>query len=97
MGVRLTVRVQFPDGSPVSGAQIRGVNHDAWSAKHRDWPATTDLSGTHTWDSIDKGTLGDRYTFSATATDLRGDKWVGEVAVRLSKDTDLVITLHRPD
>lgn len=94
MGARLTIRVQLPDGTPVSGAQIDGVNHDAWSSEHREWPGTTNIDGGYTWPDIDTGTLGDRYTFHATGSDVRGNKWEGEVSVRISKDTDLVITLH---
>ncbi len=95
MGVRLSIRVQLVDGTPVPGAQINGTNHDSWSKKHRSWPATTGPDGTYTWDSIDKGTLGDRYTFEVVSTDSKGVMWVGSASFRAKRDSELVVTLHK--
>lgn len=70
MGVRVTIRVELPNGQAVAGAQIQGENHDAWSEKHRLWSGTTDQSGSYTWENLDRGTLGDRYTFTARSVSL---------------------------
>ena len=95
MGVQVTVVVKLPSGKPVAGAQIHGLNHDAWSEKHRDWKGTTDIDGRFTWSNLDKGTLGDRYTFSVTSPDVSGEKWIGEVSQRITGPVEVVVVLHK--
>ncbi len=95
MGVAVTVRVQFPDGTPVSGAQITGVNHDAWSQRHRTWSGSTDSLGVFRWGNLDKGTRGDRYTFSAEHADATGARWRGEVSERIRGPQELLIVVRR--
>lgn len=94
MGSRFTVKVVLPDGTPAPGAQIMGINNDAWSDKHREWPATAGLDGTHTWPSLDDGTMGDRYTFQVKHTDLQGRKWEAESSHRVKGEHTLTIVLH---
>lgn len=91
----MTVKVQTPDGAPASGAQIDGTNTNAWSDKNRKWPGTTLQDGTHTWANLDKGTLGNFYTFRVTYTDPTGVDWLGEHSERISGPTSLTITLHK--
>lgn len=94
MGKTVTIVVKFPDGRPAVGARILGVNHDAWDKKHHEeWRATAEESGSHTFDSLDTGTLGDRYTFAATVVDHEGVRWAGEVSERVKRDLDLTIVL----
>ncbi len=95
MGVAVTVRVQFPDGALVSGAQITGVNHDAWSQRHRTWSGSTDTLGVFRWGNLDKGTRGDRYTFTAEHTDAAGARWRGEVSERIRGPQELLIVVRR--
>ncbi len=98
MGANVKVQVKLPDGRPAAGAQIHGVNHDAWSKAHQEWQGTTDDHGTHTWANMDTGTLGDRYTFSANHTDDQGGRWLGEVSERIRKDMEITIVLAKaPD
>jgi class 3 adenylate cyclase len=95
MGVRLTVRVRLPDGSAVAGAQITGTNHDAWAKRHRQWFGTTDPSGLFTWENLDKGTLGDRYTFAVRWVDPGSTAWTGEVSERIRGPRELLVVLRR--
>ncbi len=95
MGVSVTIRVLFPDGRPASGAQITGVNHDAWSKRHRNWSGSTDPKGVFAWENLDKGTRGDRYTFSVEHTDDAGGRWHGEVSERIRGPQELLVVLQR--
>jgi hypothetical protein len=97
MGVQVSVMVQLPNGQPVPGAQITATNHDAWSAKHKEWKGTSDHEGRYIWSNLDKGTRGDRYTFAAVSSDVNGIKWIGEVSDRIRGPKDLVIVLHRQE
>lgn len=97
MGVEVRILVQLPDGRAVPGAQVVGVNHDAWSEDHQVWKGTTDSHGQMVWENLDRGTLGDRYTFSARSPDVRGENWTGEVSDRIRGPRDLVIVLHKGD
>lgn len=97
MGVEVKVRVQLPDGKPVPGAQIVATNHDAWSAKHREWKGTTNSDGVYQWANVDRGTLGDRYTFRASSPDVNGAEWVGEVSERVVRPSEFVIVLHKAE
>lgn len=95
MGVSVTLRVQLPDGTPVSGARIEGTNTNAWAERNRKWPGTTHQDGTYTWSNLDKGTLGNYYIFRVTHTDSTGADWVGEISNRISKPCTLTVTLHK--
>ena len=95
MGAKVTVQVTMGDGTPVAGARIRGVNHDAWSQKHREWAGTSDPTGKHTWESIDTGTLGDRCTFQAEYVDPKGMKWTGQASERIRNGMEIVLTLAK--
>lgn len=95
MGVPVTIKVQLPDGSPVSGAQIDGTNTNAWTSNNRKWPGTTVQDGSHTWSNLDKGTLGNYFTFHVTYKDPHGDEWEGDVAERITGPSTLTVTLHR--
>jgi hypothetical protein len=97
MGVRVTIEAKLPDGTPVRGASILGINHDAWSAKHREWTGTTGEDGTYTWDNLDKGTLGDRYTFRIESLDPRGGRWTGSVSDRVTRPRRFTVVLSRSD
>ena len=93
MGANVTVSVKMPDGTPVPGAQLQGVNHDAWSKAHKEWQGTTDQNGQHVWSNLDTGTLGDRYTFSVSHTAPDGGQWLGEVSERIKHDMEITIVL----
>jgi hypothetical protein len=95
MGGKVTVQVRQPDGTKVPGARILAINHDAWSKQHREWHGTTDATGDYTWPSMDTGTLGDRYTFSAVLEDAKIGKWVGESSHRIKGDTVITLTLTK--
>ena len=95
MGVAVTLKVQLPDGTPVSGAKIDGTNTNAWTDKNKKWPGTTRPDGTYTWANLDKGTLGNYYTFHVTYTDATGADWVGDVADRINGPRTLTATLHK--
>ena len=95
MGAKVTVEVRHADGTPVPGARIRGINHDAWAKSHKEWAGTADQSGKHTWENIDTGTLGDRYTFQVEHVDPKGMRWVGEESHRIKSDSEIVITLAK--
>ncbi len=97
MGAHVTIRVRFPDGRPAPGARIVGTNHDAWLKRHRTWSATADLSGAFTWENLDRGTLGDRYTFSVSVVDGTGATWQGEVSERIRARRELLVVLQRDD
>lgn len=94
MGKTVSVTVKFPNGRPAISARILGFNHDAWDKKHHgEWHATAEEGGSHTFDNLDSGTLGDRYTFEATIVDEEGVRWSGEVSERIKRDVDLTIVL----
>jgi hypothetical protein len=93
MGARVTIRVALPPNQPVEGAEVTGVNHDAWSSSHRTWRGRTDADGTFTWANLDTGTLGDRYTFAATYTDPDGVSWAGSVSERINRPLTLKLIL----
>ncbi len=93
MGRTVKIVVRYPDGSPVVGARIHGRNHNAWYASDRDWYGTTQADGSHTWQNIDKGTLGDRYTFEIAAVDKEGIRWEGVTSERVSMDLEIPVVL----
>ena len=93
MGARVTINVLLPPNQPVEGAEITGINHDAWSASHRIWRGRTDVNGSFTWANIDTGTLGDRYTFKVAYTDPEGVSWSGSVSERINRPLTLKVTL----
>jgi hypothetical protein len=95
MGANVTVTVKMPDGTPVVGAQLEGINHDAWAKSHKEWKGTTDEKGQHIWSNLDTGTLGDRYTFKVDHTDPSGGKWLGEVSERIRHDMDITIVVAK--
>ena len=95
MGVTVTLKVQLPDGTPVSGAQIDGTNTNAWTDQNKKWPGTTLQDGTHTWANLDKGTVGNFYTFKVSFRDSHGNDWYGEISERISVASTLTVTLHR--
>jgi hypothetical protein len=95
MGANVKVQVKMPDGTPAAGARILGINHDAWSKEHKEWPGTAGPDGTFAWSNIDTGALGDRYTFRANATDGKGGRYLGEISERIRKDMELTITLAK--
>ena len=95
MGVSVTLRVQMPDGTAVSGAKIDGTNTNAWMDTNKKWPGTTRSDGSYTWSNLDKGTLGNFYTFEVTYTDPNGTEWAGKVSDRITGPRTLVVTLHK--
>ncbi|MCI4326030.1 MAG: hypothetical protein L3K16_00085 [Thermoplasmata archaeon] len=94
MGGKVVVQVRQADGSPVPGARLLAINHDAWSKAHKEWHGTTDTTGDYTWPNMDTGTLGDRYTFTAAFEDGKA-KWAGESSHRIKGDTTIVLTLTK--
>ena len=40
---RYIIKVKFPNGTVASGAQIEGINTDAWAESARFWNGTTHL------------------------------------------------------
>ncbi len=95
MGVRVSIRVEYPDGRAVAGAEIVAVNHDAWSKRHQTWAGTSGTTGTFAWQNLDKGTRGDRYTFSVHHVDGAGVAWKGEVSERIRTNRDLLVVLRK--
>jgi hypothetical protein len=95
MGAMVQVQVKMPDGSPAAGARIQGINHDAWSKEHKEWLGTAGPDGSYSWANMDTGTLGDRYTFTANASDDKGGQYLGEISERIRKDMELTIVLAK--
>lgn len=96
MGARVTLMVLVPPGTPVEGADILAVNHDAWGSSHREWEGRSESDGTYTWDNMDTGTIGDRYTFQVTYVDPEGVAWSGATSERIRRRVDLKVVL-RPE
>lgn len=69
------------------------MNHNAWSSNQREWSGTSGPDGRYTWNNLDKGTLGDRYTFTVVSQDPRGGKWTGEVSDRITTSREYVVVL----
>jgi hypothetical protein len=95
MGGKVTVQVRQADGTPVAGARILAINHDAWSKSHKEWHAATESNGDHVWPNLDTGTFGDRYTFSAALEDGKGGKWAGETSHRIKGDMTVTIMMQK--
>lgn len=93
MGARVTLTVLIPPATPVEGAEIVAVNHDAWASSHREWEGRSESNGIYTWDNMDTGTLGDRYTFHVTYTDPEGVAWSGATSERIRRAVDLKVVL----
>lgn len=93
------IRVKFPNGEVASGAQIEGINRDAWATSARFWNGTTQDDGSYTWEHIDTGVNGDKYDFYCRYLDANGIEWKGEASDRLfASQMALIkeITLRQP-
>lgn len=93
MGARVTLTVMIPPATPVEGAEILAVNHDSWSASHREWQGRTESDGSFTWNNMDTGTLGDRYTFHVDYTAPDGVTWAGSISERIRSPVSLKLVL----
>lgn len=93
IGARATIFVYLPGKKPAVGANITGVNRNAWNKKVGSWKGTIGEDGSYTWGNIDTGTFGDFYDFEAIYVDEDGVKWVGRISDRIAKPTDLAIVL----
>lgn len=93
MATRVTVKVMFPDGSPVVGASIHGVDTHAVGGD-RDWYGTTHADGGHTWTRANTGVAGNFHTYEVTFVDREGLKWVGKSSDRILTPVVIPITLR---
>ena len=94
MPTRVTIQVSFPDGRPVVGAAIHGVDNNALSSSDRDWHGTTGADGTHTWTRANTGIAGNFHTYVVTFVDAEGVKWVGKTSERILTPVVIPVTLH---
>ena len=93
MEAPVTLVVRLPGGTPATGAQVKGVNHDALSESRRDLVGTTDAQGTLTWPDVGIGPVGSRCTFSVRFVDETGEEWYTERTERIYGPTTLTVTL----
>lgn len=93
MATEVTIRVMFPDGTPVAGASIHGVDAHAWGSD-KDWYGTTGTDGTHTWTRANTGAFGNFHRYEVTFTDREGLKWVGRSTERILSPVTIPITLR---
>jgi hypothetical protein len=93
MATQVTIRVLFPDGSPVVGASIRGIDTHA-TGGDRDWFGTTGADGTHTWTRANTGVAGNFHNYEVTFVDAEGIKWVGKTSERILTPVVIPVTLR---
>lgn len=93
MATQVTIRVRFPDGRPVVGAAIHGVDTHA-TGDDRDWYGTTDNDGTHTWTRANTGVAGNFHTYEVTLVDADGVKWIGKTSERILTPVVIPVTLR---
>lgn len=94
---RVKVTVQFPDGTPVSGASITAFNEDSWTKSGREKKGTSGPDGTYTWSNLDAGFggSGNNYSFRARFDDNEKKvKWLGYASDKIKEDMSIVITLR---
>jgi hypothetical protein len=88
---KLTILVKLPDGSPVSGARIEGLNRDTYYESAKQWYGTTNGDERYSWDHISTGVWGDKYDFYCRYVDNSGTEWKGELSDRILTSKDPVV------
>jgi hypothetical protein len=93
VATQVTIRVRYPDGTPVIGAAIHGVDTNA-TGDDRNWYGTTGADGTHTWTRANTGFAGNFHTYDVSFTDGEGVKWVGKTSERILTPVTILVTLR---